>query len=565
MPQRGVLFVVYLLPWAYIAYNLIQNCRDTSEAGFISFEAIVNQGTSDKRTHHYGAFYSLYLDPLRLPLQPETPADCQQPQAGEVDRSQYTQDAQNSQQQPWEPRAVNMLEIGLKYGDSLKLWKRAFPRGRIYGIDNEMISKKHQAEARDPRVRLMVGDQANGTFLEQVVAEIKSAVGLLDFIVDDGGHTMDQQQTSLKHLLPLVKVPAIAGQGTCHCRSRYLPLPVKVPAIAGQGTFHCRSRYLPLPVKVPAIAGQDTCHCQSRYLPLPVKVPSIAGQGTFHCRSRYLPLPLKVPSIAAQGTFHCRSRYFPLPVKVPAIAGQGTFHCRSRYLPLPVKVPSIAGQGTFHCRSRYLPLPLKVPSIAAQGTFHCRSRYLPLPVKVPSIAGQGTCHCRSRYLPLPLKVPSIAAQGTFHCRSRYLPLPLKVPAIAGQGTCHCRSRYLPLPLKVPPVASQGTSSWLQLHSASVSQYNCRSLNHPLQLSFLLQTSPPSCFSIPLSLSLLPRFPLQSHLILLPVCPYSAAPIQYAFSQPSPFSLSSTVHLSSSIRLPSLALHSPSRYPFVVDF
>ncbi|CAI7874268.1 unnamed protein product, partial [Closterium sp. NIES-54] len=64
---------------------------------------------------------------------------------------------------------------------------------------------KHQAEARDPRVRLMVGDQANGTFLEQVVAEIKSAVGLLDFIVDDGGHTMDQQQTSLKHLLPLVK------------------------------------------------------------------------------------------------------------------------------------------------------------------------------------------------------------------------------------------------------------------------------------------------------------------------------------------------------------------------
>ncbi|CAI5976707.1 unnamed protein product [Closterium sp. NIES-65] len=225
-------------------------------AGFISFEAIVNQGTSDKRTHHYGAFYSLYLDPLRLPLQPETPANCQQPQPGEDDHSQYTQNTQDSQeQQPWEPRAVNMLEIGLKYGDSLKLWKRAFPRGRIYGIDNEMISKvstgvprvnmleiglkygdspkllkraftrgrmcgidhemmvslpslltmfiphhpsltcpclsqthplfsslrrsspqKHQAEARDPRVRLMVGDQANGTFLEQVVAEIKNDV-----------------------------------------------------------------------------------------------------------------------------------------------------------------------------------------------------------------------------------------------------------------------------------------------------------------------------------------------------------------------------------------------------
>ncbi|CAI5511500.1 unnamed protein product [Closterium sp. Naga37s-1] len=169
---------------------LVKNCHDASE-GFISFEAIVNQGTSDKRTHHYGAFYSLYLDPLRLPLQPQAPGDCQQPQLGEhhtrgeserttdrrrLEQNERSRSEEAQQQQPWEPRAVNMLEIGLKYGDSLKLWKRAFPRGRIYGIDNEMISKKHQAEARDPRVRLMVGDQANGTFLEQVVAEIKSAV-----------------------------------------------------------------------------------------------------------------------------------------------------------------------------------------------------------------------------------------------------------------------------------------------------------------------------------------------------------------------------------------------------
>ncbi|CAI5954826.1 unnamed protein product [Closterium sp. NIES-64] len=164
-----------------------------ASAPSISFEEIVSQGTSDKRTHHYGAFYSLYLDPLRLP-RPSYDTKT-------IRRSR----GRKQKESAWEIPEVNMLEIGLKYGDSLKLWKRAFPRGRIYGIDNGVISKKHQAEARDPRVRLMVGNQANGTFLEQVVAEIKSAVGLLDFIVDDGGHTMDQQQTSLKHLLPLVK------------------------------------------------------------------------------------------------------------------------------------------------------------------------------------------------------------------------------------------------------------------------------------------------------------------------------------------------------------------------
>ncbi|GJP32225.1 hypothetical protein CLOM_g16820 [Closterium sp. NIES-68] len=226
LPRGGFLSLVYLLPWAYIAYDLIQSCHDTSW-GFVSFEEIVNQGSSDKRTHHYGAFYSLYLDPLRLPRQQSQTLPCQQsPQGAEEETSdpapvEYARKLRQNEdqrgfeqqgfeqrgfeQQPWEPREVNMLEIGLKYGDSLKLWKRAFPRGVIYGIDNEMISTKHQAEARDPRVRLMVGDQANGTFLEQVVAEIKSAVGLLDFIVDDGGHTMPQQQTSLQYLLPLVK------------------------------------------------------------------------------------------------------------------------------------------------------------------------------------------------------------------------------------------------------------------------------------------------------------------------------------------------------------------------
>ncbi|GJP32227.1 hypothetical protein CLOM_g16821 [Closterium sp. NIES-68] len=129
----GVLTVLYLLPWAYIALDLLGNCRDTPrvvQEPFVSFEEIVNQGTSDKRTHHYGAFYSLYLDPLRLQRQSH---DSQQIISFRQQKQQ--------QQQPGEPGEVKMLEIGLKHGDSLRLWKRAFPRGVIYSIDNGKISR----------------------------------------------------------------------------------------------------------------------------------------------------------------------------------------------------------------------------------------------------------------------------------------------------------------------------------------------------------------------------------------------------------------------------------------
>ena len=46
------------------------------------------------------------------------------------------------------------------------------------------------------------GDQANATFLEEFITK---AGGDFDIIVDDGGHTMDQQIVSLEHLWKAVK------------------------------------------------------------------------------------------------------------------------------------------------------------------------------------------------------------------------------------------------------------------------------------------------------------------------------------------------------------------------
>jgi hypothetical protein len=48
----------------------------------------------------------------------------------------------------------------------------------------------------------VTGDQADGAFLDRFIAEHGSD---FDIIIDDGGHTMNQQMTSLNHLWKAVK------------------------------------------------------------------------------------------------------------------------------------------------------------------------------------------------------------------------------------------------------------------------------------------------------------------------------------------------------------------------
>ena len=102
---------------------------------------------------------------------------------------------------------IRFLEIGLgcgmTYGTgaSFYLWLEYFPKAEIYFIEyNEKCAKSW--ENIDPRVKLFSGDQANTTFLNEF---LQQSGGNFDFIVDDGGHNMIQQITSLEVLLSSVK------------------------------------------------------------------------------------------------------------------------------------------------------------------------------------------------------------------------------------------------------------------------------------------------------------------------------------------------------------------------
>jgi len=90
---------------------------------------------------------------------------------------------------------VHVVEIGIFSGGSLPMWRSYFGQGcQVYGIDIEPACVAHEQEG----IRVFIGDQADPSFWEHLVAELPR----IDVVIDDGGHQPHQQITSLRCLLP---------------------------------------------------------------------------------------------------------------------------------------------------------------------------------------------------------------------------------------------------------------------------------------------------------------------------------------------------------------------------
>lgn len=95
-------------------------------------------------------------------------------------------------------KEVTILEIGVSQGGSLQMWKNYFgPNAKIYGIDINPQCKTLEEE----NIQIFIGSQADRTFLKQ----IKSIIPPIDILIDDGGHTMQQQIITFKELFGHIK------------------------------------------------------------------------------------------------------------------------------------------------------------------------------------------------------------------------------------------------------------------------------------------------------------------------------------------------------------------------
>ena len=90
-------------------------------------------------------------------------------------------------------KKITILEIGIFKGGSLRMWKNYFsPDSLIVGIDINPACKKFEKD----NIKTYIGDQTDVNFLNSVIKDI----GKPDIIIDDGGHTSNQQIISFNYL-----------------------------------------------------------------------------------------------------------------------------------------------------------------------------------------------------------------------------------------------------------------------------------------------------------------------------------------------------------------------------
>ena len=84
-----------------------------------------------------------------------------------------------------------ILEIGVAMGGSLQMWRHYFGnKAKIFGIDININCKNFKEE----NIEIFIGSQSDKQFLR----DIKLKIPKIDILIDDGGHTMDQQKTCLE-------------------------------------------------------------------------------------------------------------------------------------------------------------------------------------------------------------------------------------------------------------------------------------------------------------------------------------------------------------------------------
>lgn len=88
--------------------------------------------------------------------------------------------------------AINILEIGVLNGGSLKMWKEYFYCSRILGIDIISDSRKYAEED----IYIEIGSQTDGGFLKTICEKY----GRFDLIIDDGSHMNSDIIFSFEHL-----------------------------------------------------------------------------------------------------------------------------------------------------------------------------------------------------------------------------------------------------------------------------------------------------------------------------------------------------------------------------
>lgn len=99
---------------------------------------------------------------------------------------------------PFKEKPIKFLEIGIYKGSSVKMWEEYLKNADLHFMDITLQAVEYHSK----RSHYHLCNQESPVELRQF---IKTVGGDFDIILDDGGHTMNQQITSFKILFPYVK------------------------------------------------------------------------------------------------------------------------------------------------------------------------------------------------------------------------------------------------------------------------------------------------------------------------------------------------------------------------
>ena len=109
----------------------------------------------------------------------------------------YIENVYEKEFEIYREKEIDLLEIGIETGGSLKLWKKYFLNSKsIIGVDisDEKIDQKYR---NIDGVTMHFDDAYDKKFCEKL--------GNFDIIIDDGPHTLESQLKSIELYLPKLK------------------------------------------------------------------------------------------------------------------------------------------------------------------------------------------------------------------------------------------------------------------------------------------------------------------------------------------------------------------------
>ena len=110
----------------------------------------------------------------------------------------YIQELYTQEFSPLRNKETNILEIGVRYGDSIKLWREWFTKGSVYGIDT-LYTSRAQTLLEGMDIKIIIDDAYSKGCVDSIPNDF------FDYIIDDGPHTLESQLECVRLYLPKLK------------------------------------------------------------------------------------------------------------------------------------------------------------------------------------------------------------------------------------------------------------------------------------------------------------------------------------------------------------------------